>query len=69
MPYALIPTESVIQIPGTGKIKAVSETIGLIEEGVWYLLRVDTSQLQMLVNVYPGFADVELSPGTMEAVE
>ncbi len=69
MPYVLIPTETVMEIPGTGKIRAVSDTLGLIEEGAWYLLRVDASQLPLLHQVYPGFADVELSPGTMEAVE
>jgi hypothetical protein len=69
MPYVLIPTETVMEIPGTGKIRAVSDTLGIIEEGAWYLLRVDASQLPLLHQVYPGFADVELSPGTMEAVE
>jgi hypothetical protein len=69
MPYVLIPTETVMEIPGTGKIRAVSDTLGIIEEGAWYLLRVDASQLPLLHRVYPGFADVELSPGTMEAVE
>jgi hypothetical protein len=68
-PYVLIPTETVMEIPGTGKIKAVSDTLGLIEEGTWYLLRIDPSQLPLLHQVYPGFADVELSPGTMEPVE
>jgi hypothetical protein len=69
MPYALIPTESVIQIPGTGKIRTRSETLALIDRGTWYLLRVDASQLPLLVQVYPGFAAVEFSSGTMEAVE
>jgi hypothetical protein len=69
MPYVLIPTETVMEIPGTGKIKAVSDTLALIEEGTWYLLRIDPGQLPLLHQVYPGFADVELSPGTMEPVE
>jgi hypothetical protein len=69
MPYVLIPTETVMEIPGSGKIRARSDTLGLIEEGAWYLLRIDASQLPLLHQVYPGFAGVELSPGTMEAVE
>jgi hypothetical protein len=69
MQYALIPTESVIQIPGTGKIRTASETLAIMEGGTWYLMRVDPSQLPLLVEVYPGFADIELSAGTMEAVE
>jgi hypothetical protein len=69
MPYVLIPTETVMEIPGTGKVRAVSGTLGLIEEGTWYLLRIDPGQLPLLYQIYPGFADVELSPGTMEAVE
>jgi hypothetical protein len=69
MPYVLIPTETVMEAPGTGKVRAVSDTLGLIEGGTWYLLRIDAAQLPLLHQVYPGFADVELSPGRMEAVE
>lgn len=68
-PYALVPTETVMEIPDAGKIKAVSETLALIEEGKWYLLRVDPSQLPLLHQAYPGFAEVTFNPGSMEPVE
>jgi hypothetical protein len=68
MPYALIPTETVMDA-GTGKIKAVSETLAVLDEGTWYLLRIDAGQLPILHKAYPGFADVALSAGTMEPVE
>jgi hypothetical protein len=67
-PYALIPTETVMDA-GTGKMRAVSDTLAILDEGTWYLLRIDLGQLPILHKVYPGFADVALSAGTMEPVE
>ena len=67
-PYAVIPTESVAQYPGRGKFKTVSSTLGLIEDGHWYLLRISDGQLRLLRSLYPGFADVAFPPGTMEPV-
>jgi len=67
MPYVLIPTETVIDT-GNGKIKAVSETLGILDAGAWYLMRVEPAQLPTLHQAYPGFAEVTFEPGTMEAV-
>jgi hypothetical protein len=68
-PYALIPTETVMSV-GDNKMKATSETLAILDEGTWYLLRVDDQQqVSILKQVYPGFADVEFTPGTMTAVE
>ncbi len=67
-PYALIPTETVMDA-GTGKIRQTGETLAVIEEGAWYLLRVDENQVALLKNVYPGLADVQFNYGTMETVE
>lgn len=68
-PYALIPTE-VVMDAGGGNIRATSDTLALLDEGKWYLVRVsETQQVDILKRVYPGFADVTFDPGTMEAVE
>jgi hypothetical protein len=54
----------------TGRMRAKSETLALLDEGQWYLVRVnDLQQVAILRQVYPEFAAVEFSGGTMEAVE
>ncbi len=68
-PYALVPTETVMDA-GSGKLKASSDTLALLDEDTWYLLRVDDAQqVEILRKVYPGFAGVEFAPGTLEPVE
>ncbi|HZY67683.1 MAG TPA: hypothetical protein VFE52_03805 [Devosia sp.] len=69
-PYALIPTETVINLGAEmGKVRTRSETLGLLDEGQWYLLRTeDPQQAAILKEVYPGFADVEFAPATTEPV-
>jgi hypothetical protein len=67
-PYSLIPTETVMQF-GEGKMRAAAATLALIDEGAWYLLRVsDDAQVEILKQVYPAFAEVELPKGTLEPV-
>ncbi|MDO8361048.1 MAG: hypothetical protein Q7T08_13590 [Devosia sp.] len=67
-PYALIPTETVMQF-GADKMRAAADTLALIDEGAWYLLRVsDDAQVEFLKQVYPAFAEVELPRGTLEPV-
>jgi hypothetical protein len=69
-PYVLIPTETVMDSEATGKMVAKSDTLALLDQGTWYLLRVnDLQQVAILRQVYPEFASVEFSGGTMEAVE
>jgi hypothetical protein len=70
-PYALIPTETVMDLgeAAGGKIKATSSTLGLLEGETWYLVRVeDAQQVTILKEVYPAFADVEFPAGSMEPV-
>ena len=64
-PYWLIPTESVIKIPGTGTMTTNTHTLAFQDEGEWYLVRIeDQNQIGILRQVYPGFADVEFPEGT-----
>lgn len=69
-PYLLIPTETVMDLGETvGKVRAVSQTLGLLDGGTWYLIRVDDpSQVAIVKELYPGLANVEFPPGSMEPV-
>jgi hypothetical protein len=69
-PYVLIPTETVMETVETGKMAARSQTLALLDAGVWYLVRVDDVQQVMIVRqVYPEFAGVEFSSGSWEALK
>ena len=68
-PYALIPTETVMDLGESGKYRAKSSTLGLLDGATWYLVRVeDPQQVALLKEVYPGFADVVFPTGSMEPV-
>ncbi|XUY26338.1 hypothetical protein RMR21_012200 [Agrobacterium sp. rho-8.1] len=68
-PYVLIPTRTLMERDGK-KIEALSHTLGLIDGGQWYLLRVDDgTQIDILRDVYPDFAKAELPVGSMKEVE
>lgn len=59
-PYALIPTRTVIASPG-GRLDQASQTLGLLDEGKWYLVRIaNEQQVAILRVVYPEFADIEI---------
>jgi sarcosine oxidase gamma subunit len=69
-PYALIPTETVMTSEATGTMRVQSETLALLDEGQWYLVRVnDLQQVAILRQVYPEFSAVEFSGGRVEASE
>lgn len=69
-PYALIPTETVMDLGANGgKMRATASTLGLLDGDTWYLVRTeDGQQVQVLKEVYPEFADVEFPKGAMEPV-
>lgn len=68
--YALIPTETVMDLGGNvGKMRASSTTLGVLDGAVWYLVRVeDPEQVAIFKEVYPAFADVTFPTGRMEPV-
>lgn len=69
-PYVLIPTQTVIDAGAMGRTAVRSDTLALMDEGAWYLLRVsDAAQVAILRQAYPGFAGVEFSGGASKAVE
>lgn len=69
-PYALIPTETVMDLgEAGGKYRARSSTLGMLDGETWYLVRTeDPQQAALLKEVYPAFADVEFPAGSMEPV-
>ncbi|WP_038077776.1 hypothetical protein [Thioclava pacifica] len=67
--YAKIPTESVMEAPNVGKIRATNTTLALKDGEEWYLVRIDSpAQLAVLRKVYPDFEGITFPSGTMEAV-
>jgi hypothetical protein len=65
--YGMIPTETVIDLGADagGKMKATSQTLGLLDGDTWYLVRVDDpAQVAIIKELYPDFADVEFPAGT-----
>lgn len=68
--YMLIPTETIMEIPGGQRLRSTSNTVALYEEGVWYLIRIDNAQqIVMLRKVYPEFTGVEFPSGSMAAID
>ena len=69
-PYALIPTETLMDLgEAGGKYRAKSSTLGLLDGETWYLVRVeDPQQVALLKEIYPAFADVVFPAGSMEPV-
>jgi ketosteroid isomerase-like protein len=68
--YALIPTTTVMTVEGAGTMQATGDTLAFEEDGEWYLARVDDpGQAALLQSVYPAFAGVTFTPGTVAPVE
>ncbi|MDR6103361.1 hypothetical protein QE369_003558 [Agrobacterium larrymoorei] len=69
MPFVLIPSRSLMETKGQ-KIEAKTATLALIDDGTWYMVRIDDAQQINIVRaVYPSLATVEFPEGTMEAVQ
>ena len=66
-PYVVIPTETILAVRGGRRVREKSLTLALLDEGQWYLLRMnDARQLQILREAYPEFAGVEFPLGSTE---
>ena len=69
-PYVLIPTTTVMEADGLGRIQVDSHTLGLLDTESWYQIRVgDAAMVGVLRQVYPQFVDVEFPSETMKALE
>lgn len=68
--YMLIPTETVIEMPGAGRVRSVTSTLAMKDGDQWYLVRIeDAEQIVILRKVYPEFTGVEFPAGSITAVE
>lgn len=63
--YTLIPTTTRMTVTGL-KATSRSTTLGLIDDGAWYLLRVSEAQIPILNEAYPAFAGVEFQKDSLE---
>ncbi|MFS4439097.1 hypothetical protein ACMA5I_12850 [Paracoccaceae bacterium GXU_MW_L88] len=64
-PYLLIPTHTIINIPGTGRVESHSQTLAMEDAGVWYLVRIsEAKQVALLREAYPSFAKEQFPEGT-----
>ncbi|WP_420391581.1 hypothetical protein [Acuticoccus sp.] len=69
-PYLLLPTTTVVEAEGVGRMRFENATLALLDEGTWYLLRLDDpNQAAILQQTYPGFAGVELPRGTITPLD
>jgi hypothetical protein len=69
-PYVLIPTQTVVVVPEQGKVSQKTRSLAIIDDGKWYLLRIDEpQQLFILRKAYPEFAGVEFPQGSMEILK
>lgn len=65
-PYAVIPTETVMHSASTGRVRMTSETLALVDSGVWYLVRIEgPEQGEMVRDVYPELKDLVFHEGTV----
>ncbi|MEX3014675.1 hypothetical protein [Gymnodinialimonas hymeniacidonis] len=68
--YALVPTQTVMTQPGSGRIRSNTTTLLLNEDEAWYLIRVDsTQQTSILRQAYPEFGSVDFPFGSMEVLD
>ena len=64
-PYLLIPTETILEAEGLGKMKVSSFTLAMLDAGDWYLVRTsDAAMVGILRQVYPQFTGVTFPADT-----
>ena len=66
-PYKILPTSVAMKIKGNGsEIISKSETLALIEDGKWYIVRLDEpSQVKIFMETYPEFDSVDVMAPVM----
>ena len=67
--YALIPTQTVVQLPSGRQMQSNNTTLAFQDGGKWYLVRIDEdTQRNLLVQAYPEFAGLRVAKGTTKAI-
>lgn len=68
--YLLIPTTTVMAIPGVGRVKSTTSTLALEDGGEWYLVRIDdANQVAILKEIWPEFAPIQFPAGATEPLQ
>ncbi len=68
--YVLIPTETVIELPEAKPLLSKTTTLAFNDNGVWYLVRIDSAeQVLLLREAYPEFTGVEFPTGSTTPVD
>lgn len=69
-PYLFIPTETVVAVKGGDKILVRSQTLAMMDENEWYLLRTsDAQQTTVLIEVYPEYKGIEFPGDSTEILK
>jgi hypothetical protein len=59
-----------MEAEGMGRMKVSSFTLGMLDQGVWYLVRTgDVAMVDILRQVYPQFVGVEFPGQTTTPLE
>ena len=67
--YMLIPTETVLELPGGGRFLSKTQTLALEDRDIWYLMRIDDAkQVLLLRETYPEFEGVAFPVGSTTAL-
>ncbi|MEL6297537.1 MAG: hypothetical protein AAFV26_02165 [Pseudomonadota bacterium] len=68
-PFLLVPTKTVVKAPDGRTVEATSHTLALKDKDVWYLMRVQLQQVQLLAEAYPYLKGVTFPRGSMKVIE
>jgi hypothetical protein len=65
-----IPTQTKMELDDHRKLLSTSETLAILEDGKWYLMRVSEQRQQsILIKIYPAFANVKFPEDKMEELK
>ncbi|MEM8792298.1 MAG: hypothetical protein AAGE80_11825 [Pseudomonadota bacterium] len=68
--YAFLPTETLVMIPGTGKVRSETSTLAVFDDERWYFASIDSDQQATVIReAYPGFKAIDFPGGSSKVVE
>jgi hypothetical protein len=67
-PYFVIPTTTMMDVRGADRrIRALAQTLALLDEGTWYLVSLDDpQQVAIFTAAFPAFKGIEIPPMSMQ---
>lgn len=68
--YLLIPTTTIMDIAGAGRVRSQNHTLALEDGDEWYLIRVaDPQQIALVRELWPAFTGVDFPAGVTSVVD